>query len=204
MVNVYNDKDFTVDTTGVSPHLGTVMAVDVCGVNATDHGKLGRTLALRREGRVVTRTTRRHCIRFLNKRAGCANNAIRRLARGSNPVRHRFCRFCHAREKRFAPRKTAPLAAARPALSDGIGFVGFCPFTSVRAVSPHPVLFVAKRGTRSHRFDRSTCQLTTRPGRLCVIPNTKRMSLCSHMDLVPFDGLRSFFGRCLGGWMIFL
>lgn len=68
------------------------------------------------------------------------------------------------------------------------------------------ILVIRKRGTRDCCFKGSTCRGVVGSdgcasgGRLLAVPKTIRASLCSGLSMVPFSGVRGFFGRGKINW----
>ena len=78
-----------------------------------------------------------------------------------------------------------------------ISFISMPILTSIKEISPRPMLIIAGENAHSRYFSEDAYKAANEPKELMIIPGAVHTDLYDKINIIPFDKLSSFFSENL-------
>jgi len=113
------------------------------------------------------------------------------IPEGLDPVTSEFFEY-YAMKRGFHPRSIAAFT-----ITSDMSFMNFPLLHYIDTISPRPILFVMGENAHSRHFTEDAYQRAAEPKELVVVPKARHIDLYDRTDMIPFDGIASFFEKNL-------
>lgn len=78
-----------------------------------------------------------------------------------------------------------------------MAFMNFPLMTSIKEISPRPILFIHGEKAHSLYFSKTAYEAANQPKELLIVKNATHVDLYDRMDKIPFDNITAFFNKNL-------